>query len=167
MMSQCTTLSRRESLTSRRPRRSAIGCEQLEGRKLLSSLKQDVLHLAHDLYGLHQGSNVTVAEVQAVTSDLKAIGQVATKPDPNTVAALKAEIRVVIANGAITPAEAVVLKKDFAAVLASANIPASLVQQTTSDVHAVITSSGITKQDVKMILGDVKAIVTDLGSLKK
>ncbi|MDR3632184.1 MAG: hypothetical protein P4L84_00030 [Isosphaeraceae bacterium] len=167
MVPQRGSLARRQPATFGSARRPAMGCEVLEGRSLLSSVKQDVLQLVRDLNGLHQSSNVILAEVQAVTADLKAIGQVATKPAPSTVAALKAEVRVVIADGTITPAEAVALEKDVSAVLASANVPSSLAQQTASDIHAVITSSGISKQDVNTILGDVEAILTDLGSMKK
>ncbi|MHC5543880.1 hypothetical protein ACYOEI_37100, partial [Singulisphaera rosea] len=104
--------------------------------------------------------------VRALATDLTAIAKVATKPDPAAVDALRTEIGIVVAQGSITPAEALILKKDVTNVLVSANIPLALAQQTASDLLVVIDASGLSKADVRTIAGDVKAIVSDLGSLK-
>jgi hypothetical protein len=156
----------RVDATSRRPRRAPIACEVLEGRPLLSGLVPDIEKLVLDLQTIHAGSSVTQAEIKAVTSDFKAIAAVATRPSASSVDALQAEIKVVVAQGSITTAEAVALKKDVTAVLVSANIPQSLAKETASDIEAVIVSSGITKADVQLIGGDIQAIVTDLQGLK-
>ncbi|WP_165070699.1 hypothetical protein [Paludisphaera rhizosphaerae] len=148
-------------------RRTRVEFDRLEGRELLSGLQQDVAKLVQDLSAIHQGSNVTPAEIKAVGTDLSAIAKVATKPDPKTVATLKTDVAAAASDGVITPAEAVKLEKDVSAVLVSANIPKSLAQQTAADVKTLVIASGVTKQQVKVILGDVQAILADLGTLKK
>jgi len=148
-------------------RRPAVACERLEGRALLSSLDIDVQHLVADLTAFRRGSAITAAEVQAITSDIKAVAAVATKPNPGKVAALQAELGAVLAHGSVTPAAAVVLKNETAAVLLSASVPGPVAQQTSSDVLKVLTARGVTKADLKVILGDVGAILKDLSALKK
>ena len=147
--------------------RLAMGCELLEGRRVPSSLGQDIQQLGLDLQAIHAKSQVTPAEVKAVVSDFQAIGAVATKPSASSVAALKAEVQLVVSQKSITPAEVITLEKDINAVLASANVPSSLVKQTEADIHAVVVSSGVTSADIKQVAGDIKAIVADLQALKR
>jgi hypothetical protein len=159
-----SSLARRRASAPFRRHRRSIGCEMLEGRRLLSAIQQDVQQLAGDLDAIQQHSNVTAAEVSAVTSDFNSIADVATVPSPATVTALRTTFRADRSNGKITRVEAVALRNDVSAVLTSANVPKSLAQQTVSDVSAVVTASGVTRADVKTIAGDIKAIVANLGS---
>ena len=106
-----------------RRRRMAIGCELLEGRRLLSTLQQGVQQLRGRPEYHPSGSNVTIAEVKAVTSDFESIAAVATKPDPAAVTALKTDFRADVSHGKITPVELAALRQDVSGVLTSASIP--------------------------------------------
>ncbi len=147
--------------------RAAIGCEMLEGRVVLSTLREDVAKLAQDVAAIRSHSQVTSAQIQALAGDLKQIAAVATKPDPATVTKYRTDLTAAAADGKITVSEAATLKKDAAAVLTSAGIPTSLSQKTAADLHAIVTASGVTSADVKTVAADIKAILVDLGNLKK
>ena len=155
------------SAKSGRTHRAAIGCEMLEDRVVLSTLREDVARLVQDVAAIRSHSNVTQAQVQALAGDLKQIAAVATKPDPATVTTLKNDLTAAAADGKITVSEANAIKKDVSAVLVSAGVPTSLSQQTAADLKVIITASGITKAEVKTVAADLKAILVDLSNLRK
>lgn len=123
---------------------------------------QDIAKLIGDLQTLKAGSEVTDAEKQALAGDLLLLSTSTTKPSPDSVDQLAADLSSALADGSLSPTEKAQLILDVDGVFNSAGLTTDEASQFISDAQAILASSGIDAVDVQLIASDLAAITADV-----
>jgi hypothetical protein len=126
-------------------------------------LQTDFQTLQTDTEAILAKSQVTVAQLTAVTVDFQKLASEATsKPDQSKLTTLANDIQAL--NGQLpTTTQASQLQADYTAVLQSEGITdTTLIAQTIADINTVVQASNITAADLSKLAADETAIKNDL-----
>jgi predicted outer membrane protein len=124
-------------------------------------LLADMQALQKDLANLAARSDVTIADLESLTSDSQAVAQAGFHFDPRTLNPVTAELAAAVASGSsITQAQS-----DFAALFNGSSVAASAITTMFNDLVTAIQDSKVTPTNLTTVSNQEAAIRTDLQNL--
>lgn len=121
-----------------------------------ANARKAVDKLLTDWQSIQVGSNLTPDELQALADDLKAAADGATQPSAESVATLRTNALLAIADGDLSDAEADSLLGDLKGVFLSADISETESDKIVHDVAVIVDKISLSPDEVTMIAGDVQ-----------
>jgi hypothetical protein len=125
-----------------------------------SQLQTDQAKLDTDLQAVAAKSGVTVADLNSLANDERALRIAGAQPDSSSLQSSLSALATAVASGADTSQA----KSDLSTALAgSASVPQATLDTAVNDVVQAIQDSHVTTDDLTTIAGDHTAIQKDLG----
>jgi hypothetical protein len=127
----------------------------------IQQLLADEKALQTELQSLAAKSGVTVAELQSLAQDSRAISQARVAIDRSALSKVIAELAAAVAGGtSLSQAQS-----DWAALFNGSSVSTTLITNTFNDLVSTIGSSKVTTTDLMTVANDQAAIQTDLKNL--
>ncbi len=128
----------------------------------ISKLQADVQTLESELVTLAEKSSVTIADLEALTSDGVAINQAGFHFSGQTVNPVISELATAVAGGSPTTQALT----DFTALFSKSSVSTATITTTFNDLVKAIQDSNVTTGDLSTVALDQAAIQADLKGLK-
>ncbi len=132
-------------------------------KTLLTNLKTATEKLTTDLKTVVAKSEVTVAEVSALMTDLKTIRDAGVTLDPAAVKTVIHDLAYAVANGS----DLTESKTAFAALFEGSTVSQETIDKTFEDLVKVIDHSNVSAEDLDLIAADKAAVEAAKAALTK
>jgi hypothetical protein len=129
---------------------------------LLDNLKTSLDKLATDSQALAAKSAVTVSDISALTTDMKAIREAGVVLDAAATKTVFSALTQAVAGDA----DLTQVRADFAALFANSSVSQETIDKTFDDLIVLIDHSGVTTDDLNLIATDKAAVETARQALK-
>jgi hypothetical protein len=129
----------------------------------VSQLASDVQKLESELQSLAAKSDVTIANLESLTTDSQSIAQAGFHFNAQSLNKVVAELATAVAGGTST-AQA---QSDFTALFGGSSVSTAVINTTFTDLVKTIGDSTVTTTDLTTVASDEAAIQTDLSNLPR